>query len=133
MWLAREERRGWVSSFPLPSFTPFYFITKCLSSGSIPGPCLRRENPQPFIYSERIFTILKPALRMPSFKVQGSTCPTPYKARFYKRVFPASPTHWQSSTKRNQNRSLTLVRQRIRNDSFLTQREGPRTHTLATT
>lgn len=133
--MVREGRGGWASPISPPFLhTPFYCITKCLSSsGSIPGPCLRRENPQPSVHSEKDIYHMKPALRMPSFKVQRSTCPTPYKARFYKRVFPTSSTRWQSSIKRNQNRSLTLVRQRIRNDSFLTQREGPSIHTLAAT
>lgn len=42
----------------------------------------------------------------------------------YTWVFPASSTHWKSRSKRNQHRSLTVVRQKMRNDSFLTQREG---------
>ena len=70
---------------------------------------------------------------MPSVKVQGPAHPIPHKARFSKWVFPTTPTHWKSSIKTNQHRSLTLVKQSIRNDSFLTQREGPSTHTGATT
>ena len=70
---------------------------------------------------------------MSSVTAQGPTCLTPCKAGFHMWVFPASPIHWESNIKRSQHRSLTLVSQRIRNDSFLTQREGPSTQIPATT
>lgn len=70
---------------------------------------------------------------MSSVTVQGPTCLTPCKTGFHMWVFPASPIHWESNIKRSQHRSLTLVSQRIRNDSFLTQTEGASTQIPATT
>lgn len=58
---------------------------------------------------------------MSSVTVQGPTCLTPCKTGFHMWVFPASPFTGESNIKRSQHRSLTLVSQRIRNDSFLTQ------------